>query len=441
MQVLAGSLAPDAGRLLFAGRDVTRGWSVREAQRVGVRCVFQELSLCANLTLAENMHVAQPARGLAWRRRAGAKVTGSLDRIFPGHGLHPHDVLGELPIGQRQMVEIARAFTEGAGPVELVILDEPTSSLDARAARQLLQHLRAFVAQGRTCVLITHKLGEIFEAADRVVVMRDGRIVDDVATASTDRRRVVAAMGQSEQAAASAEAQHDRDTGGERAPVAWVAAGPQERHALRAARGEVIGLAGLAGHGQTRLLLRLHDAARGGRADPGVQVRGRVAFVAGDRQADGLFTLWSIARNMSLPSLARFRRRGLIDPAAERAAVERWRERMGLVTPDVSLPILSLSGGNQQKVLFARALGSAAEIILMDDPMRGVDVGTKRDVYALIAAQAREGRTFLWYTTEFDELFHCDRVYVFANGRIVGEIERPALSEAHVLALSFQEAA
>jgi ribose transport system ATP-binding protein len=223
--------------------------------------------------------------------------------------------------------------------------------------------------------------------------------------------------------------------------VAWVAAGPQERHALRAARGEVIGLAGLAGHGQTRLLLRLHDAARGGRADPGVQVRGRVAFVAGDRQADGLFTLWSIARNMSLPSLARFRRRGLIDPAAERAAVERWRERMGLVTPDVSLPILSLSGGNQQKVLFARALGSAAEIILMDDPMRGVDVGTKRDVYALIAAQAREGRTFLWYTTEFDELFHCDRVYVFANGRIVGEIERPALSEAHVLALSFQEAA
>ena len=120
---------------------------------------------------------------------------------------------------------------------------------------------------------------------------------------------------------------------------------------------------------------------------------------------------------------------------------QEWRSRMHLVTPDVNNPILSLSGGNQQKVLFARALGSDADIILMDDPMRGVDIGTKREVYALIAQEAEKGRTFLWYTTEFDELFHCDRAYVFRDGRIVGEVAHSELSEEKVLQFSFQEVA
>jgi len=163
-------------------------------------------------------------------------------------------------------------------------------------------------------------------------------------------------------------------------------------------------------------------------------------FVAGDRQTDGVFPLWSIARNMSLAWLAGLRSRGLIRVADERAQVELWRSRLGLVTPDVTLPVLSLSGGNQQKVLFARALGSAASLVLMDDPMRGVDVGTKRDVYELIASEARAGRGFVWYTTEFEELHHCDRVYVFNNGRISGELTRAELSEERVLQLSFEDA-
>jgi ribose transport system ATP-binding protein len=275
------------------------------------------------------------------------------------------------------------------------------------------------------------------------VVMRDGQVVDASATAQTNRARVVAAMGQAEQTARPA-AVHD---GAARPPQPGVVvvrgseAGGDAPPALQARRGEVIGLAGLAGHGQTQLLMRLRDAAA--RAEPSaeVQVQGEVAFVAGDRQSDGIFALWSIARNMTLPSLARFVRRGLIDTAAERADVERWRARMGLVTDDVSRSILSLSGGNQQKVLFARALSSLAEVILMDDPMRGVDVGTKHDVYQLIADQARSGRSFLWYTTEFDELFHCDRVYVFSNGRIVGELERSELSEERVLGMSYRESA
>ena len=439
MNVLCGALAADRGELLFAGRRVGRDWSVREAQRHGLRCVFQELSLCDNLSLAENMRLVLPTlRGRGWRGRAAAQLMASLDRIFTGHGLRPDDQVGELPIGKRQMVEIARAFAPGEQPLKLMILDEPTSSLDGQAAQQLLAFVREFVAQGKGCILISHKLREVFQVTDRVLVMRDGQVVHMARTAETDRERVVAAMGQDEDGAVAGvalpgAASPDADE----APVVVRVTGTTP---MQARRGEVIGLAGLAGHGQTDLLLRLQSAAVG-RSSGTIHVDRAMAFVAGDRQTDGVFGLWSIRRNMSVGWLAGLRRRGLIDLKREAAAAQTWRTRLGLVTADLGLPIHSLSGGNQQKALFARALGSSAPIILMDDPMRGVDVGTKHDVYGLIADEAKAGRTFLWYTTEFDELYHCDRVYVFNNGRVAGALERTELSEERVLSLSFHELA
>jgi ribose transport system ATP-binding protein len=166
-----------------------------------------------------------------------------------------------------------------------------------------------------------------------------------------------------------------------------------------------------------------------------------VALVAGDRQSDGIFPLWSIAQNIGIRSLARLRRGLLISTELEMEMAATWQKRIGIRTPDLANNILSLSGGNQQKALFARALGSDARIILMDDPMRGVDIGTKLEVYDLIREEARKGRTFLWYTTETDELDHCDHVYVFRNGRIVADLDRGELSEEKVIQSSFAEAA
>lgn len=441
MNVLSGTLKPDRGELLFAGRAPQSEWDVRAAQGLGVRSVYQELSLCANLSLAENMRIAQPQfKGWNWRQKTGAQLTATLDRIFPGHGLRADQVVGELPIGKRQMVEIARAFTPGLLPLELMILDEPTSSLDSQAAAQLLAYIREFVALGKSCILISHKLREIFTVTDRIVVMRDGQVVESVATDQTSRERVVAAMGQDEQSGGVAARATGNAGPGTALRVVQVAVGGPAPVGMTAAAGEIIGLAGLAGHGQTALLLRL-QAASGGQAEPGVSVAAATSFVAGDRQTDGVFALWSIARNMSVGWLPQLRRHRLIDLKQERARAQHWRARLGLVTPDLELPIFSLSGGNQQKVLFARALGSSAPLILMDDPMRGVDVGTKHDVYALIAEEASQGRTFIWYTTEFDELFHCDRVYVFNMGAVVGELTRAELSEERVLNMSFQETA
>ena len=441
MNVLSGTLAADRGELHFAGMAVGSGWDVREAQRLGVRSVYQELSLCANLSLAENMRIAQPQfKGWNWRVAAGAQLVATLDRIFPGHGLHANQVVGDLSIGRRQMVEIARAFTPGALALEVMILDEPTSSLDNQAAAQLLAYIREFVALGKSCILISHKLREIFTVTDRIVVMRDGQVVESVQTEQTSRDRVVAAMGQDEQLAPSPR-DVSAQAGSADAPlVVNVASTGSARLGIKAMAGEVIGLAGLAGHGQTTLLLRL-QAGSATCAESSVWVDGATSFVAGDRQTDGVFGLWSIARNMSVGWLSQLCRRRLIDLKKERDCAEHWRQRLGLVTPDLDLPIFSLSGGNQQKVLFARALGSSASIILMDDPMRGVDVGTKHDVYTLIADEASRGRTFVWYTTEFEELFHCDRVYVFNNGEVAGELSRAELSEERVLDMSFDRIA
>jgi ribose transport system ATP-binding protein len=335
------------------------------------------------------------------------------------------------------MVEIARAFSVTEAPLHLVILDEPTSSLDAVAAGQLLDYVRRRVAEGLSVILITHILGEILSTAGRIVVMRDGRVVGAWQAGEIDKPGLVAAMGHAASAAVEVRAKVDRS-----APVrVRVPAGPAAGLELVAREGEIIGLAGLAGHGQSRLLQRVYDAAARSRLGlrRGMEVRGRVAFVAGDRQTEGVFPLWSIERNITIRSLAALRRFGLISPAAEAALGREWKERIGIRAPDLSGGILTLSGGNQQKALFARALGCDADTVLMDDPMRGVDVGTKHEVYGLVRAQAQQGRAFLWYTTEMEELEHCDHVYVFRNNRIVADLSRSQLTESAVLQASFAE--
>ena len=439
MSVVAGTLSPDRGAIVVAGTDLTGRYDVATAQDHGVRCVLQELSLCPNLTVAENAHVFHAnLKGLGWRRRSGRLIGDRLDEVFPGHGISPGDVVGDLSIGRRQMVEIARAFSVTDTPVRVVILDEPTSSLDSVVAKQLLDFVRRFVATGGAVILISHLLGEILSTADRIVVMRDGKVVAGRPAGEFTRDTLVAAMGTVARGAGAvdATAASKRREG---APRARCRPSHQtDGRELTAYRGEVVGLAGLGGQGQTEMLLRLFDAAT--RKSRDAVVEDPVSLVAGDRQNDGIFPLWSIEKNISIGSIRRMVRGLLVDPKREAEMAGTWRERINIRTPDMENNILSLSGGNQQKALFARALGSDAGIVLMDDPMRGVDIGTKQEVYDMIRAEAEKGRTFIWYTTEMDELRNCDHVYVFRNGRIVADLPRNELTEEKVLHSSFAEA-
>jgi ribose transport system ATP-binding protein len=430
MHLLAGTLAPSSGAMQIDGQPFTGSWSAAEAQARGVRCVFQELSLCPNLTVAENTRIMHASlKGFGWQSRARTTIAQKLDEIFPGHGIGMDEEVADLPIGKRQMVEIARAFTVTTTPLRLVILDEPTSSLDAMTAEQLLAYVRR-VTQGEiSIILISHILGEILNTADRIVVMKDGRVVADRDAKAFTRASLVSAMGSEERK--QADRQVSRASRGDASMAIEVRDGTVP---LRAHKGEIVGFAGLAAHGQSTMLHRIF-------AQRDADVRAGTAFIAGDRQTDGIFGLWSIARNVTVGSYSPLSSNALIDLARERALADDWKAKMAIRTPDMDDNILTLSGGNQQKALFARALASDADIILMDDPMRGVDVGTKQEVYAMIRAQADEGRTFIWYTTEFEELTHCDRVYVFRNGVVSAMLEGSEISEERVLEASFAETA
>lgn len=425
ISVLNGGLTPQRGSV--GGQS----YGIARARALGVRCVFQELSLCPNLTIIENARIAHrdlPAFG--WRATARRIVSDSLDAIFPGHGIDPRAQIGDLSIAQRQMVEIAMAFSSPTTPPRLVILDEPTSSLDAGLAAQLLAHVKRFTAQGGAVILVSHILDEILTTATRIVVMKDARIVAEGPADQFTQASLVQAMGSS---ARELTARRDGVTGDDVLSLTLPHGLP-----FHARKGEIVGLAGLGGHGQTRMLLALHEAHAPQwwpAASPAV------TFVAGDRRLNGTFDLWSILKNMTAAALPDLARHGLIRPTAEATQAAAWKDRIAIRTPDLRNPILSLSGGNQQKVLFARALATRAPVVLMDDPMRGVDIGTKQEVYRIIRDEADHGRTFVWYSTEMEEMGLCDRVYVFREGAIVAELAGDEISEHAILAASFKGAA
>jgi ribose transport system ATP-binding protein len=439
MNLLIGVQAPDEGAIAVGGRPGAGPiGDVPGAFEAGIRCVFQELSLCSNLSVYENLKLQhRSVRGYGWRRRCRKLMRDALDGIFPGNGIDVDRLVGELPIGERQMVEIARAFVAVDSPVRLVILDEPTSSLDAAAASQLLHHVRSASERGIASIFISHRLKEVLSVVERVVVMRDGRIVADRPARGLGHDELVASMSGGQQARWTPV--HSAADGVQAQAERVVVSRPDARHGTLTVRsGEIVGLAGLDGHGQRALLHRIY--LRAPRSGETLKVTGELAYVSGDRQREGVFPLWSVTRNITVGFLRSVARFGFLSSGRERAIAAQWQERLDIRTPHVSSPVLSLSGGNQQKVLIARSFASKAETILLDDPTRGVDITTKWDLYRKIRAEAEAGRSFLWYTTEFEELEVCDRLYVFYEGEITDELARTELSEQRILRSSFAKA-
>ncbi|WP_420962433.1 sugar ABC transporter ATP-binding protein [Brucella sp. IR073] len=432
VNVINGGLSPHEGSLSYHGEP---GHGVATARKAGVRCVFQELSLFPNLTIAENVRIMQPdLKGANWRGKAVELISKKLGEIFPGHRIDCSATVDELSIAERQMVEIAINFIAPGSAPKLVILDEPTSSLDAGIAAQLMTYVRKFTATGGAVILISHMLSEILSTCDRIVVMKDGKVVAARAASGFTNRSLVEAMGSVEREKSARRVVKSEMAG---AAVLSLPQRSRDIKPFQAFKGEVIGLAGLAGHGQTKMLLDLYYARRPNWL-PARQCD--IAFVAGDRSLNGTFPLWSILHNLTIGSLDRLSSFKLVDQKREGGLGGQWKERIQIRTPDMANRILSLSGGNQQKVLFARALATSATTILMDDPMRGVDVGTKQEVYEILRHEAEQGRTFVWYSTEMDEIELCDRVYVFRDGAIVAELAGEDITEKNVLAASFEGA-
>jgi ribose transport system ATP-binding protein len=327
------------------------------------------------------------------------------------------------------MIETARAFIDTGDSVKLVILDEPTSSLDSEAAQELLRYVRRATEMNVAILFISHRLEEVLGYSDRICVMKDGRSIGDGPAEEFSEARLVELMGVvAEDARSERTKRMSNGAATQRVHV------HDERVSIDASAGEIIGLAGLAGQGQREFLLKVFSSGLRGRPE----VFGTVAYVPGDRQTEGLFRLWSVGLNTAISAYVKVSSTGIISLRRERELADRWRSKLSIRTPDVDHPITSLSGGNQQKVLVARAFASGADIVLLDDPLRGVDVSTKKELYAQIRSAAEGGQAFLWYTTELAELENCDRIYVFIQGRISDVIPISEYSEQRVVRASFK---
>ncbi|XBS69193.1 ATP-binding cassette domain-containing protein [Acerihabitans sp. KWT182] len=272
IKILAGTLAPSSGEITISGENVTSRYDMRRAYAHGIRCVFQELSLCPNLRVFENTRVLHPSlSGWGWRQKARKLIADALERIFPEHGIDVDSPVSELSLSQRQMVEIARAFTVVDAPIRVIILDEPTSSLDPTCARQLLEFTRKIRQYGIACIFISHKLKEITDYSDDIVVMRDGRITASEIAQGLSESDLLDKMGMVAAGAQAIAPVSPGETGGEK--LVEHISGSAAPFPFMVLPGEVVGLAGLSGQGQRELLLRILAAAK--RHDRTLRVRGR----------------------------------------------------------------------------------------------------------------------------------------------------------------------
>ena len=430
MNILSGVVSADQGDILINKEKPDGIYSVKVARNNGIFCVFQELSLCNNLNVIENIASDIPNLPVKnWKKIAQELISDKLDEIFPNHGIDVKKPVEKLSLCQKQMVEISRGFIDRFKGLKILILDEPTSALDKRSTKQLLAYMDKSKKRNLALIFVSHRLDEVLGCSDEIVVMRDGEIQKVVNGKNVEKKQLIEFMGQVE-----TEENHKKSDTKEKITkeIGEIVFQSDKNNSFYAREGEIIGLAGLAGHGQTQFLYKILFDKKYAR-------KYAYSFVAGDRRKDGIFPLWSIAQNISVNALERLKNYfGFLSNTSERVIAEKWQNMTNLKTASLDNPILSLSGGNQQKTLFARALESNSQVILMDDPTRGVDVGTKREIYRLLHTQARHRKTFIWYSTEMDELYHCDRVYIFLEGKIVSELFGDEINENNIIEKSFQ---
>jgi len=449
IKIMAGVVAPDEGRMLLDGAPVVFDSPV-DAQAAGIACIFQELSLIPDLSVADNISISDPPRrfGIIERRKQRRIAEAALARAGADN-VHPSALVKDLSLSRRQMVEIAKAL---ARKPRILILDEATSALTAADVTKIYGVLKRLRAEGLALVYISHRMHEIAELADECTVFRNGRSVASYVAGTRSDAEIVELMIGRELSAEfpprPARAASDAPPRLETEHLGW-----RERlHdiSFRVHPGEVVGLGGLDGQGQRELLLALFGALRGttGRISidgkpvairsPSDAKRGAIgmALIPEDRKSEGLMLPMSVRDNLSFAALESLSRFGVIDRPAERDAVERIVRLLAIRTDGTYVPAGSLSGGNQQKLVIGKWLMVSPRILLLDDPTRGIDVGTKQEIYELLRELARGGAAILFYTTDIDELLGCcDRVLVMVEGAIRRELTGAQINE-HALVSS-----
>jgi ribose transport system ATP-binding protein len=439
MAVAAGSTVPDSGTVEIGGQPLQAS-SPAVAQALGLGIVYQHLSILEDLTVIENMVFAMPAALRPSMSRAPAWTRGHL--LSVGAEIDPADRVSDLSTANRQLVEIAKALALDA---KVLILDEPTESLTRVESERLFENIRSIRDKGTAVVYISHRLPEVKRVADRITVLRDGETRGTFEAAEISEGDILRLIiGRSVD-----QAFPDKRPGGEHAhdallDVESLSGAGFSDVSLSVRPGEIVGLAGIEGNGQRAFLRTLAgmSSARGQMSVDGAAVKlGRpsrmrsagVIHLPGDRHREGVMLNLSVRENVSLLALGAASQGGVVRRARERPAVAAQIERLGIKTPSAETSVAALSGGNQQKVLFARALLGAPRVLLADEPTRGVDAGARIDLYQVLREAASEGRAVVVLSSDAIELQGlCDRVLVFSRGQIVRELEGDEINEENI---------
>ncbi len=445
MKILAGIQTPDTGQVLVDGKPVVID-SVRRASQLGISLIHQELNLADNLDVGANIFLGREPRvaGMISRRRIDRESKKYLDMI--GLNVSPRTIVSRLAIGHQQMIEIAKALSTSA---RVIIMDEPTSSLSSHEAENLFRVVKDLRSRGVSVVYISHRLGEVKELADRVVVLRDGQNAGQLQRSQITHDAMVKLMVGRE---LSQFYPHQPHTAGEavlRVEKLRTPANPAHELSFHVRSGEIVGLAGLVGAGRTEMLATLFGVVRpvGGTISvlgkpvdlrsPRDAIAAGIALVPEDRKLQGLVLEMAVRQNMSLASLSRDCRFGFLNRPAERAISAEMIRKMNVKTPSDRQIVQYLSGGNQQKVVLGKWLAMKPRILLLDEPTRGIDIGAKAEIYALMEALAKQGVAILFVSSELEEVLGMsDRALVMHEGRLTGQLLRSQLSEEAVMNLA-----
>ena len=449
-KIIRGLVAPTCGVMHYGGQPYAPA-SRQEAEALGVRMVMQELNLLPTLTIAENLFLNRlPAvKGIGWisRKRLREDARAAMARVGL-ESLDPDMLVGELGIGHQQLVEIARNLI---GDCRVLILDEPTAMLTGREVDLLFHQVERLKAAGVSIVYISHRLEELARICDRVAVLRDGRLVSvgPIAHYTTDRL-VTQMVGR--------EIGETIDLGVRRIGAPMLRVDRLSRGAavqdvsFEVKGGEIFGISGLIGSGRTELLRAIFgaDAKDGGSVSignplkpasirsPSDAVRQRMALITEDRKSEGLMLTQSIASNLALNNFGAVSRFGWIDGGREQALAERHVDAMRIRCANVQQPVGELSGGNQQKVVIGRWLERDADVLLFDEPTRGIDVGAKFEIYSLLGEEASKGKALVVVSSELRELMLiCDRIGVMSAGKLVRIFARNEWTQDDLLAAAF----
>ena len=444
LKILAGAYRKDAGNIYVDGSKVEFN-DPKHARELGIAIIYQELSILPHLSVAENIFLGriprrQRNRWLIHWKECYERSRELLDRL--GLGIDPRLLACRLKVAEQQMVEIAKALSHNA---KIVVMDEPTTSLTTREVETLFTTVRLLREHGVSVIYVSHRLVEVKEICDRATVLRDGRLIGTVRVAETGEKDWVRMMVGRDLDQIFPRSHVER--GKETLRVSNLTTRKLKDVSFSAHQGEILGIAGLVGAGRTTLARAVFGADKivssgtieiDGKAvmmrKPSTAIQNGVALVPEDRKGQGVVLSLAVKENITLANLNGVSRAGQLKLAVERRVAKEYVQTMRIATPSINQETVNLSGGNQQKVVLAKWLYTSSRVLIVDEPTRGIDVGAKAEIYALLHQLVKQGSTILMISSELPELIGMsDRIVVMHEGRIAGQLSRDQFSEEAIM--------